>query len=127
MERTVIFDLRFRMEVPDDDPVLLLDDVIGWRLRWDGVEDAIAPRNQLVEDQEAEPHLPRWPARNERLNDDEALSSFSLESDATREERLCSGQKRVVDWTLSVEELRTKRRCDKGRKDHPDHRCKTLH
>ena len=28
-ECTVIFDLRFRMEVPDDDPVLLRDNVIG--------------------------------------------------------------------------------------------------
>ena len=44
-ERTVLFDLCFRMHVPDDDPVLLCDDVIGWRLRWDGVEDAIATRN----------------------------------------------------------------------------------
>ena len=72
-ERTVIFDPHFRMEVPNDDPVLLRDDVIGWWLRWDSVEDAIATKNQRAEDQEAEPHLPRWPAQNERLDDDEAL------------------------------------------------------
>ena len=42
-ERSVIFDLRFRMTVPDGDPVLLRDDVIGRRLRWEGVEEAIAP------------------------------------------------------------------------------------
>ena len=105
---TAIFDLRFRMEVPDDDPVLLLDDVIGRRLRWDGVEDAIATRNQRAEDQEAEPHLPRW--QNERLDDDEALSSFSLESNATREERPRSGQKRKVDWTAALEDVARKHR-----------------
>ena len=110
-ERTVIFGLRFCMEVPDDAPVVLHDDVIGRRLRWDGVEDAIARRNQHAEDQEAEPHLPRWPAHNERLNDDEVLSSFSLESNATREERPRSGQKRKVDWTVALEDVARKRRC----------------
>ena len=96
--------------MPDDDPVLLRDDVIGRRLRWDGVEDAIATRNQRAEDQEAEPHLPRWPAQNEGLDDDEALSSFSLESNATREERPRSGQKRKVDWTAALEDVARKRR-----------------
>lgn len=38
MECMVIFYLRIRMEVPDGDPVLLRDDVIGRRLRRDGVE-----------------------------------------------------------------------------------------
>ena len=109
-ERTVIFDLRFHMEVPDDDPVLLRNDVIGRRLRWDGVEDAIATRNQRAEDQEAKPHLPRWPAQSERLDDDEALSSFSLESNATRKERPRSGQKREVDWTAALEDVAHKRR-----------------
>ena len=109
-ERTVIFYLRFRMEVPDDDPVLLRDDAIGWQLRWDGVEDAIATKNQRAEDQEAEPHLPRWPAHNERLDDDEALSSFLLESDATCEEWPRSGQKRKVDWTATLEDVAHKHR-----------------
>ena len=34
--------------------------------------------------------------------------------------------KRVVDWTLAIEELRAKRRRGKERKDNLDHPCKTL-
>ena len=34
--------------------------------------------------------------------------------------------KRVVDWTLAIEELWAKRRRGKERKDNLDHRCKTL-
>ena len=45
-ERTVIFDLRFRMEVGDEDPVVMRDDVIGRRLRWEGVLRAMAPEKQ---------------------------------------------------------------------------------
>lgn len=57
----VTFDLRFCMEVPNNDPVLLYNDMIGRRLRWDGVEDAIAAKSQRAEDQKAVPHLPHWP------------------------------------------------------------------
>ena len=78
--------------------------------QWDGVEDAIATRNQRAEDQEADPHLPRWPTQNGRLNDDEALSSFSLASDATREERPHLGQKRKVEGTTALEDVARKRR-----------------
>ena len=31
--------------------------------------------------------------------------------------------KRVVDWTLAIEELRAKRRRGGGLQDDPDHRC----
>ena len=34
--------------------------------------------------------------------------------------------KRVVDWTLAIEERRAKRRRGKERKDNLDHPCKTL-
>lgn len=43
IERMVIFDLHFRIEVPDGDLVLLWDDVIGRRLCWNSVERAITP------------------------------------------------------------------------------------
>ena len=76
------------------------------------MEDAIATRNQCAEDQEAELHLPPWPAQSERLDGDEVLSSFSLESDATREEWPRSGQKRKVDWTAALEDV--VRKCRRG-------------
>ena len=47
--------------------------------------------------------------QNERLNDDEALSSFSLELDAIRKERSRSGQERKVDWTVALEDVAHKR------------------
>ena len=49
------------MEVPDDDPVIIRNNVIRWRLWWDGVEDAIAAGNQCAEDQKAKLHLPWRP------------------------------------------------------------------
>lgn len=38
MKRSVIFDIRFRMLLPEGDPVLLIDPVVGWMLRCEGVE-----------------------------------------------------------------------------------------
>lgn len=57
-ERTVIFYLCFRIEVLDDKPVLLSGSFIGWQLQWDGVEEAIAARNQGAKDQEVMLHPP---------------------------------------------------------------------
>lgn len=96
-ECIVIFYLHCHMEVPDDGPVHLRNNVISWRLWWYGVEDAIAAGNQHTKDKEAEPHPPRRPTQNERLDDDETLSSLLLGSDAMRKEGPHSGQKRKVD------------------------------
>ena len=71
-ERTVIFDLRFRMTVPDGDPVLLRDDVIGRRLRWEGVEEAIAPRERGAGRNEAPREPPRAPLHATHRGEDEA-------------------------------------------------------
>ena len=71
-ERTVIFDLRFRMNVPDGDPVLLRDDVIGRRLRWEGVEEAIAPQELGAGGNEAPREPPRAPLHAADRDEDEA-------------------------------------------------------
>lgn len=42
MERIVIFDLRFWMEVRDEEPVVKRDDVIEQHVQWDGVARAVA-------------------------------------------------------------------------------------
>ena len=42
-ERIVIFELRFRMEMGGNEPVVMRDDVIGPRLRWDEVMRAMVP------------------------------------------------------------------------------------
>ena len=45
-ECTVIFDLRFHMEVGNEDPVFMRDDVIGLRLQWEDVMRAMAAEKQ---------------------------------------------------------------------------------
>ena len=37
IERMVIFNLRFRIEVGDKDSVVIRDNIIGQHLRWNGV------------------------------------------------------------------------------------------
>lgn len=48
-DRSVKFDLRFRMLLPDGDSVLITDPVVGRMLRQEGVERAIAPRRDEVQ------------------------------------------------------------------------------
>ena len=109
-ERTVIFDLRFRMTVPDGDPVLLRDDVIGRRLRWEGVEEAIAPRERGGGRNEAPREPPRAPLhvahRDEDEADPRAVPGTPEASAATPRRR----EKRGVEWTMNTEEQRRKRR-----------------
>ena len=50
--------LRFWMEVPDDDPVPLYNNVIGRWLQWASIEDAIVARNQCTKGSEVVPHPP---------------------------------------------------------------------
>ena len=108
-ERTVIFDLRFRVEVGDEDPVVMRDDVIGRRLRWEGVARAMAPAKQ----EDAGPGGPSSPSRDQKpaTEDGDALpalfESTANELDSEEESRPV---KRMVDWTLAIEELRVKRR-----------------
>ena len=71
-ERTVIFDLRFRMTVPDGDPLLLRDDVIGRRLRWEGVEEAIASRERGAGCNEAPREPPKVSLHATHHDEDEA-------------------------------------------------------
>ena len=124
-ERTVIFDLRFRMEVGDEDPVVMRDDVIGRRLRWEGVLRAMAPEKQV----DAGPGGSSSPSRDLKpTTEDGDAQQEPLKSTASDlggdEER--QTVKRVVDWTLAIEELWAKRRRGKERKDNLDHPCKTL-
>ena len=58
-ERMVIFDLRFRLEVGDDELVIMWEDVIGRCLQWDGVTRAVAPVRQEDEGRSGPSSLPR--------------------------------------------------------------------
>ena len=118
-ERTVIFELHFRMEVGGNEPVVMRDDVIGLRLRWDEVLRAMVLAKR---DDEG----PSFPSREQELTseDEDAkqvpLGSTVSDSGGEVERREV---KRVVDWTSAIEELRRKRRRGKGREDDPNHRC----
>lgn len=109
MEHTAIFDLCFRMEIPDDNLVRLRDEAVGRRLRWDGVEQAIAPPGRGGEDDRAPPSLWRGLEHDEGGEDDEALSHLESGS-ADRDEGSSWQEKRMAGWTLAIEELRRKRR-----------------
>lgn len=77
MERTVIFDLRFWMEVPDGDLVLLRDNVIGRRLSWDSVEQVIMPKERDVRGHEVVLLPPRAPAQERERDGKEVPSYFT--------------------------------------------------
>ena len=119
-ERTVIFELRFRMEVGGNEPVVMRDDVIGPRLRWDEVLRAVVPANR-------EDEGPSLGIKEQELasEDEDAkqvpLGSTASDSCGDVERRTV---KRVVDWTSAIEELRRKRQRDEGREDNPNHRCR---
>ena len=106
-ERTVIFDLRFRMEVSDEDPVVMRDDVIGRRLRWEGVLRAMAPAKQ----EDAGPRGSSSPSQDQKPTTED--------EDSEEESRPV---KRMVDWTLVIEELGAKLRRGGRHQDDPDHR-----
>ena len=59
--------------------VLLRDDGVGRRLRWDGVQRAIAQTEQDVGGNEVVPLLPRVPAQEKERNGEEASSYFAAE------------------------------------------------
>ena len=108
-ERTVIFDLRFQMIVPDGDPVLLWDDIIGRRLRWEGVEEAIAPRERGAGRNAAPQELARAPLHAANHDKDEAdphVAPGTPEASAASPRRR---EKCRVDWTMNNEEQRPKR------------------
>ena len=72
---------------------------------------------------------PSSPSREQgTASEDEDAQQAPLKSTASdlggEEER--QTVKRVVDWTLAIEELWAKRRRGEGRKDNLDHPCKTL-
>ena len=109
-ERTVIFDLRFRMTVPDGDPVLLRDDVISRRLQWEGVEEAIAPQERGAGCNEAPREPPRAPLHAAHCDEDEVdprVAPGTAEASAASPRQR---EKRKVDWTMNNEEQRRKRR-----------------
>ena len=109
-ERTVIFDLRFRMTVPDGDPVLLRDDVIGRRLRWEGVEEAIAPRERGAGRNEAPREPPMAQLHVADRDEEEAdprVAPGTPGASATSPRR---SEKCRVDWTMNDKEQRRKRR-----------------
>ena len=98
------------MTIPDGDQVLLRDDVISRRLQWEGVEEAIAPRERGVGHDEAPREPPRAPLHAAHREEDEAdprvapgTPEVSVASPRQRE-------KRRVDWTMNNEEQRPKRR-----------------
>ena len=107
------------MEVGGNEPVVMRDDVIGLRLRWDEVLRAMVLAKR---DDEG----PSFPSREQELTseDEDAkqvpLGSTVSDSGGEVERREV---KRVVDWTSAIEELRRKRRRGKGREDDPNHRC----
>ena len=98
------------MTVPNGDPVLLQDDVIGRRLRWEGVEEAIAPWERGAGCNEAPRELPRAPLHATHRDEDEAdpcvVPGTPKASAASPRQR----EKRTVDWTMNNKEQRRKRR-----------------
>ena len=95
------------------------------RLRWDGVARAVASARR--EDDGCSG--PSSPSREQgTASEDGDAQQAPLKSTASDlggdEER--QTVKRVVDWTLAIEELWAKRRRGKERKDNLDHPCKTL-
>ena len=109
-ERTVIFDLRFRMTVPDGDPVLLRDDVIGRRLRWEGVEEAIALQERGAGCNEAPRELPRAPLHATHRDEDEANPGVAPGTPEASAASPRQREKRGADWTMNNEEQRRKHR-----------------
>ena len=109
-ERTVIFDLRFRMTVPDGDPVLLRDDVIGRRLRWEGVEEAIAPRERGAGRNEAPREPPRAQLHVAHRDEEEADPRDAPGTPGASATSPRRSEKRRVDTTMNNEEQRRKRR-----------------
>ena len=108
-ERTVIFDLRFRMEVGDEDPVVIREDVIGRRPRWKGVTRAIAP----VKQEDASLGGSSSPSRDQKPapGNEEALPAlFESTADDLDSEEESRPVKRMIDWILVIEELRAKHR-----------------
>ena len=115
-ECTVIFKLRLHIEVGGNEPVVMRDDVIRPRLRWDEVLRAMVPAKRKDEG-------PSLPSREQELTSkDEDAKQVPLASDSGGDvERRTV--KRMVDWTSAIEELRRKRRRGEGCKDNPNHRC----
>ena len=109
MKRTIIFDLCLCMEVPDGDSVLLRDATIGRMLRLEGVEQAIAPREQNATSDAAMLQLRRVLDPDEECHGDEAFSCFASCSAKSNEGSPQLRSKQRVDWTFAIEELQCKR------------------
>ena len=99
--RTVIFDLQFRVEVPQGDPVLGTDPVIGRILRLEGFKRTIAPRQENREVLRRKEDAPE---------DEDELSNFEEEEDAGHNN--ARGVRRRVDWTATLEDIAQKGRWD---------------
>ena len=123
-ERTVIFDLRFRMKVGDEDPVIMRDDIIGWRLHWEGVTRAMTPTKQEDEG----PSSP--PREKEPASENEEATPPSLESSASNleDDTGCWAVKRKIDYTLALEDIWSKHLRGRGGiiLDGPDHHTKVM-
>ena len=107
--RTVIFDLCLHMEVGDENPVVMRDDVIGRRLRWEGVLRAMA----LVKQEDAGPGGSSSLSRDQKpatKNEDALRALFEVTANDLDSEEESRSVKRMVDLTLGIEELRAKRR-----------------
>ena len=108
-DRSVIFELSFRMELPDGYPVLETDPVSGQILRQGVIERSISPRREVDQGPE---EVPREEAQGSEVQDEEeALSCFTqaVASAEHGEGRMERGGKRRVDWT---EDIAPKRRRD---------------
>ena len=104
-ERTVIFDLRFHKEVGDEDPVIMGDDVIGRRLRWEGVTRAMALVNK-EDGGRSSPSRERGPASEDG---DTILLSLRPTAGGFYDDTVCWAVKGKVDWTLASIKIQAKR------------------